>query len=239
MNYLIAGLAAVGMAIVSHETTAGGDLKSDPLAGKTLESARAARATWENFPGLSADLEVNLDGKVSRGKVTITGAGKVTFGEMDRDAESWAKPVLGSLVAHRIDSGTDRNVPCAFADKDEDHPLGRAIAVLNDKYHSSYRVRERQMIVVNRVMKTTRFSIIVLENQTNKEGKFLPANFIVQYWDTKTGNLQKSEATTQSWLRIGRFDLPATVRVVTAGKELSAKSLTLSNHNLLTGSGRR
>ena len=113
------------------------------------------------------------------------------------------------------------------------HPLGRAITVLNDELHSSYRIRDRQIIVVNREMKSFKFSITVLENRTNKEGKFLPASYVVHYWDAKSGDLQKTESHSQTWTRIGSFDLPGTAYVITATKDLSTRSLTLSNHQLV------
>ena len=43
--------------------------KADPLATKLLADARAARAQWEKFPGFTADIEINFDGKISQGKV--------------------------------------------------------------------------------------------------------------------------------------------------------------------------
>jgi hypothetical protein len=206
--------------------------KADPQAGKLLAHARAARARWEDFPGFTADVEINLDGTVSRGKVKVNAAGQVSFDELDNEPGAWAKRVLGSVVAHRLDNSEERDTPCAFADGEENHPLGRAITVLNDELHSSYRVRDRQIVVVNRQTKTSRFSITVLENRTNKEGKFLPTSFVVHHWDARTGELQKTEANSQSWTRVGPFDLPLTARVITATRGLSARSLTLSNHKL-------
>lgn len=206
--------------------------KADPLATKLLADARAARAQWEKFPGFTADIEFNFDGKVSRGTVKVEAKGKVRFEKLEGEAEAWAKRQLGSIVAHRIDDSASLNTPCAFADGEANHPLGRAITVLSDELHSSYRVRDRQIIVVNRQMKDARFSITILENRTNKEGKFLPASFVVHYWDTKTGDLEKTESHLQTWARVDGFDLPVTAQVITATKNLSTRSLTLSNHKV-------
>lgn len=221
--------------------------KEDPAASKLLAEARAARANWDNFPGFAANIEVNFDGKVSRGQVLIDADGKVTFANLDKPAMEWAKRMLGSLAAHRMDSSANRNTPCAFADADAQHPLGRKILVLNDELHSSYRIRDRQIIEVNRVTGTSRFSITVLENRTNAEDKYLPVSYVVNYWDMKTGQLVRSEAHYQTWTRVGRFDLPVKECLVTAAEEvaatpgasaapragLTAKSFTLSNHKLL------
>ncbi len=132
-----------------------------------------------------------------------------------------------------------RDTPCAFEDDVADHPLGRAIRVLSDEFHSSYRIRDRQVIVVNREMKDIRFTITVMENEVNQEGKFLPACFVVNTWDTKTNALTSSETHHQTWKRLGAFDLPESLLVVkaTADGKQEARSLKLSNIQLTAGSG--
>lgn len=243
------------LSLVVLAWTAADTPREDPAASKLLADARAARANWENFPGFSADVEVNFDGKMSQGKVQVDAGGKVTLENLDKPAQEWAKRMLGSLVAHRMDSSADRNTPCAFADQVTHHPLGRKILVLNDELHSSYRIRDRQIIEVNRQTGTSKFSITVLENRTNTEGKFLPISYVVNHWNLKTGQLTQNEAHYQTWTRVGRFDLPVIDRVVYAGAEetifnktppekraagegLMTKSLTLSNHKLLEAAGK-
>jgi hypothetical protein len=208
----------------------------DPAATKLLADARAARANWENFPGFTAELEVNFDGKVEKGTATVDAKGKVAVQVGDPAASAWAKRMLGSIVGHRLDDGTDLHTPCAFADTVADHPLGRAIRVLNDEFHSSYRIRDKQVIEVNRAMKDTRFTITVLENRLNAEHKYLPATYVVNYWDLKTGGLQRAEAHHQTWQHVGRFDLPLGANVVTSLPEKQeTKALTLSNIRLTAG----
>ena len=209
-----------------------GKLKEDPAATKLLADARAARANWDHFPGFTADVEVNVEGKLSRGKVTVSKDGKVDL-EMPGEAKDWARRMLASIVGHRLDDGTALTTPCAFADAVADHPLGRAIRVLNDEYHSSYRIRDRQVIEVNRHMGDYRFTITVLENRVNEDKQYLPGCFIVNIWDAKTEALKSSAAVRQTWQRVGKFDLPATLTIVTAtaGKQ-EARGFTLSNFKL-------
>jgi hypothetical protein len=204
--------------------------QEDLAATKLLADARAARANWENFPGFSADLEVNIDGKVSTGTARVDAKGKVELQLADADAAAWAKRSLSSIVGHRLPGGDEEKTPCAFADNVTDHPLGRAIKVLNDEFHSSYRIRDKQVIEVNRLMKDSRFTITVLENRQNAEKRYLPATYVVNYWDLKTHALQRAEAHYQSWQRIGRFDLPLGAMVVTSlPSKQETKSLKLSN----------
>jgi hypothetical protein len=212
------------------------EASGDPEATRLLAEARAARANWVGFPGFTADVVVNLDGRtVSRGRVEVAADGKVRLDLGDKDAAAWARRELGSVVGHRLDGGADAATPCAFADDDEMNPLGRAVRVLNDEFHSSYRIKDRQIVVVNRAMpqQGVRFTITVLENRRTEDGHFLPASFVVNTWDEKNNALQSSEAHHQTWTRVGAFDLPQTILVVAAkeGKQ-EARSLKLTNHRL-------
>jgi hypothetical protein len=243
MRALTTALMLAGLAGVA----AGDDEKpkADPAASKLLAEARDARATWDHFPGFTADVAVNIDGRLHKGKVTVDKDGSVTLtGPEDKEALAFAKRMLGSVAGHRMPASEPLDTPCAFPADDAHHPLGRMVRVLNDEYHSSYRIRDKQIMVVNRVMKDQRFTITVLENTANAEGKFLPASFVVNYWNAATGELVKTDANVQTWKRVGKFDLPVEARVITAAKggdkpELSARSVTLSNHALADTTARK
>jgi hypothetical protein len=209
------------------------EAKADPEATRLLADARAARLMWKDFPGFSASVEINLNGKVSKGTVSVTENGKVTFADVPEEAQKWGKAILGSAVGHRI-GGASEETPCAFADHDRDHPLGRLVAVLNDEMHSSYRIKDRQIMVVNRDMHGQKFSIVMQENRVLDNGQYLPASYVVNYWDAK-GQLSKSEGHTQTWQRVGAFELPKQLRVVTTAADTSANCLTLTGVKLAGG----
>jgi hypothetical protein len=203
----------------------------DAEASKLLAAAIAQRATWADFPGFHAKVTINDDGKVTHGVVEVARSGKVSL-KMKGDEQAWAKSTLASIVGHRMAGPTAEN-RCAFADDMTDHPLGRALKVLNDEFHSSYRVRDNQVIEVNRSMGNLRFTITVLKNNLNAEKKYLPASYVVSYWDAKSGVLKKSQAHHNAWKRVGKYDLPARAVVVTAedGKQ-TARSIKLTGHKL-------
>ncbi len=214
--------------------------KADPEATRLLREARAARVNWEGFPGFAADLEYNHNGTAVRGRVEVSADGKVKVDLPDAAAKAWAQRQLRSVVDHRLDNSAERNTPCAFRDDNAQHPLGRAVRVLNDELHSSYRIRDRQIIEVNRQMKGSRFTITVLHNYVTADKKYLPASYVVNTWgagDALTG----STAFHQTWQRVGAFDLPESVLVVntTSGsaagsppQTLDARSLRLRNIRL-------
>ncbi|HEY8503324.1 MAG TPA: DUF3386 family protein [Gemmataceae bacterium] len=212
--------------------------EADPAATRLLAEARAARAEWRNFPGFTADVEVNEDGRLVRGTVRVAADGRVRFEGIDPGAHAWALRATRSLVAHRLPQTREAPTPCRFADEgDADHPLGRKVLVLNDELHSSYRIRDEQILEVNRVMKDARFTITVLENRKTPEGKYLPCSYQVSYWDTEGKELTRAEGHVNTWERVGAFDLPAEIRVITAAKPgdvppLAARSITFRNHRL-------
>ena len=81
---------------------------------------------------------------------------------------------------------------------------------------SSYRIKDRQIMVVNRRMGQRNMTITVLENTTNPEGHFLPHSYVVQYWDTASGKLLSAETIQERWQRVGSVDLPMLHSVTTA-----------------------
>jgi len=205
----------------------------DPAATKLLAEARAARAVWEKFPGFSADLVVNRNGQLVKTNVAVDAKGKVQLRMEDGDLKDWTRRQVASLVAHRLPGATELSTPCAFADPVMDHPQGRTIRVLNDELHSSYRIRDKQILEVNRAMGETRFTITVLENLWTKEKQYLPVAYVVNTWDAKSNQLRSSAAHHDTWTRVGAYDLPLTIGIVTATSgQLESRSLTFANHRL-------
>jgi hypothetical protein len=149
------------------------------------------------------------------------------------ELKDWARRQVSSLVAHRLPGATELSTPCAFADQVQDHPQGRTIRVLNDELHSSYRIRDKQILEVNRAMGETRFTITVLENLWTKEKQYLPVAYVVNTWDAKSNQLRSSAAHHDTWTRVGAYDLPLTIGIVTATSgQLESRSLTFANHRL-------
>lgn len=205
---------------------------ADPEAVKLFVEAVAARASWPDFPGFSADIEGAVDGRSFSGKAAIKPDGAIEL-EIDEEvAKPWINEQLSSLVMHRRTSGkNDGPEPVLrFADRDVNHPLGRLLTYVGGQFASSYRVKDNQLLVVNRAFGEQNMTITVLENEKNPEGKFLSRDYTVQYWDAKTGKLDRTETVRNRWKRIGRIDLPVEITVSTASSSgLSVRNIRLSN----------
>lgn len=208
---------------------------ADPKAVALFQEAMAARASWSDFPGFKADGKASVDGRTWQGAVTVTAKGDVEFDKLDDDpAADWVKEQLQSIALHRIARTEGRPPVLRFADDETNHPLGRLLIFEGGSFASSYRVKDRQLMTVNRAMGKINFTITIIDNDLNAEKKFLPRSYTVHYWNAKTGELQRCETIQNRWTRVGSWDLPSQLTVATSSATgQSVKSVTLSRHQLL------
>src|SRR5262249_56281904 len=112
--------------------------------------------------------------------------------------------------------------------------VGKLTGVEGGRMGSSYRIKDRQILVANRRMSNRNMTITVLDNETNRDGRFLPHSYVVQYWDAATGRLQSTETIQERWQRVGAWDLPAMHSVLTASDAgLSVRSVRFSKPQVL------
>jgi hypothetical protein len=214
---------------------------ADAAAVDLFEEALAARADWKDFPGFRASVTGNLDGRSFDGTVTVDAKGKVAVADSDPGREEsvvpWVQEQLESLVMHRMSrpaaKGERPRPVLRFGMPKDEHPLGRLLIFDGGRFASSYRVKDKQITVVNRHLGKENMTITVLDNDQNAEGLFLPRSYTVQYWDAATGELKRTEAVQDRWQRLGSWDLPARHTVTTAGPAgLSVRTFTLTKHEL-------
>lgn len=219
--------------VAGSETKA---VQEDKAASQLLAKARANRAGWRNFPGFTAQVNINVDGNASKALLTVNKEGRVALdGVENSELKAAVSRQLRSLVSHRLPPSREYNTPCVFVDDKENHPLGRKIELLNDELHSSYRIRNEQIVEVNRTMGSARFTISVVNTIENEDGKYLPGTYVVNTWDQKTGQLQSSSTANYQWQRVKGFDLPKQVQTVVADSQgkLHSRRLTFSDFQLL------
>jgi len=88
---------------------------------------------------------------------------------------------------------------------------------------------------VNRHAGDRNFTITVLDDTPNAEGKTLPHSYSVHYWDAASGALDRVETVQERWSRVARWDLPTRHTVTTAsGGGHSVRSLELTGHAVKT-----
>jgi hypothetical protein len=210
----------------------GADVKAVAL----FQEALATRAQWKDFPGFRARIAGKVDGRPFDGKVVVAATGAVRLDVDDPVVKSWVKGQLESIVLHRSAGDSSAEPPVLrFADREADHPLGRLLLFEGGRFASSYRVKDKQITVVNRYTARQNMTITVQDNERNAEGRFLPHSYTVQWWEAGTGKLLRTETVQDRWRRVAGLDLPAEHTVTTASDAgLSVRSFTLSQQKLNT-----
>lgn len=196
--------------------------------------AHEARATWDEFPGLHADLMVSIDGQRIAGEMSVTAEGQTSIVMDQSPIPDWVQRRVESLVRHRMPPPAERQFDVQFADQDARHPLGRLIRFNHDPWQSVYRIDKDVITEVHRTMGESRFTITTLQNHHNSEGKQLPHVYTVSWWDAASGNLRSCEVVTNEWIRIGRWDLPARLLVIHTAEDgkREVREVIFRNHRL-------
>lgn len=236
LTFQVAGnpAAAVAQTAPGGADAAAATPKPDAEAVRLLHEAHVARANYPaDFPGFTADAVFSANGKTAKGKITVDREFNITYALGDKELENTLRPSFGSLIMHRRagSEGGAPEYPATWRDA-QTHPLGRAIN-LNDKHGSFYRVRDRQIMQVNRNMGKQRFTTNVIENEETKHG-FLPRSWTVAYYENDTNAMTRVSTTRVTWAWKGELFLPATLDTIVAHPEgTDVTKLVLSNFQLL------
>lgn len=213
----------------------------EPKAVALFQEALAARSRWEKFPGFSAKVAGQVDGRRFAGSLSVDAAGEVTVDVKDETGRTWVQEQLDSIVLHRAARNDARAKSkeqpfLYFGDHDTSHPLGRLLIFRGGRFASSYRVKDKQIMVVNRHLGKESMTITVLDNDRNVEGQFMPRSYTVQYWDAADGRLKRSETVHDRWTRVGAWDLPAVHTLTLTGDGgLNVRHFALTGHVLENG----
>lgn len=212
------------------------DAQDDPEARDLLRRAFERTARWPaDFTGFAADLAVNVDGKEIKGTVTIKSAQDVTVSLPDVEIQKWATGTISMIAVHRgprtFDQSDGKSV--LTLDRGAPYPMGQTIHI-HDNLKSHYRVKDDRITQINRTMGPMKFTINVEDSAITADNKYLTTRYTVYYFNPQDGRLLNVESFTDSHVRVGRADLPASRRIISAENgAVSVKTLTFSNHRLL------
>ncbi len=211
----------------------------DPRARDLLRRAFEATARWpKDFQGFTADLTVNVNGNETNGSVLVKSPREVSVQLGDGDIQKWAQEQLGMIAVHRGPRSFDESDGKYTLTMEEDgHPLGVKVTIHGS--NSYYRLKDNRITQINRKMahpgmNPFAFTINVEESAVTKDQKNLTTKYTVYYYSPTDGTLTNVESFTDTHIRIGACDLPATRRIITyEGKQVVVKYLNFTNHSLL------
>ena len=212
------------------------DAKDDPLARELLRRAFEKTARWPaDFNGFSADLTANVNGKEFTGAVTVKSAQDLTVSLPDAEVQKWATGTISMLVVHRAHRTFDQSdgKSVLTLDRSATHPLGQTIRI-HDSLHSHYCVKDDRITQITRTMGPITFTINVEDSTITADKKYLTTRYTVYYFNPQDGRLANVESFTDTHVRVGQADLPASRRIISAENgTVSVKTLTFANHRLL------
>ena len=220
----------------THESST---VTDDPQARDLLRRAFERTARWQkDFKGFTADLTVNVNGKETRGPVIVKGPREVSVQLGDGEIQKWAQEQLGMIAVHRGPRSFEESDGKYSLTMEEDgHPFGTKLTIHGS--HSFYRIKDNRITQINRKMahpgmNPFAFTINVEESAITQDQKNLTTKYTVYYYSPTDGKLTNAESFTDTHVRIGSSDLPATRRIITyENGQVVVKNLTFTNHKLL------
>jgi hypothetical protein len=211
----------------------------DPNARALLRRAFEKTARWpSDFKGFTADLTININGKITSGPVMVKGPREVSVQLGDSDLQKWVQDQLGMIAVHRGPRSFEQSDGQYVLTMTEDgHPLGVRLDIHGS--NSFYRLKDDRITQINRKMAHPgmapfAFTINVEESAVTQDQKNLTTKYTVYYYAPADGRLNNVESFTDTHVRLGASDLPATRRISSfENGEVVVKVLTFTNHRLL------
>ena len=211
----------------------------DPQARDLLRRAFEGTARWQkDFKGFMSDLTVNVNGKEVSGPVIVKGPREVSVQLEDSETKKWVQEQLGMIAVHRGPRSFEESDGKYSLTKEEDgHPFGTKLNIHGS--NSFYRIKDNRITQINRKMahpgmNPFAFTINVEESALTQDQKNLTTKYTVYYYSPTDGKLTNVESFTDTHVRVGSSDLPATRRIITyENGQVVVKNLTFKNHKLL------
>jgi hypothetical protein len=224
---------------MEHQHKAETTVADDPHARELLRRAFENTARWQpDFKGFTADLTVNINGKETSGPVIVKGPREVSVQLSDGDVQKWAQDQLSMIAVHRGPRSFEESDGKYTLTAEEDgHPLGTKLNIHGS--HSFYRLKNNRITQINRTMAHPgmapfAFTINVEESAMTQDQKNLTTKYTVYYYSPADGKLSNVESFTDTHVRVGASDLPATRRIISfEDGQVIVKSLTFKNHKLI------
>jgi hypothetical protein len=214
------------------------NVQDDPAAKELLRRAYEKTSRWgKEFPGFTADLLLNDNGKEYKGKVKIKSPKEteITVEGADEPLLKWAQNQIGMMAVHRASrpfEEADGKYPLTFAPEDH-HPLGRQILIHGDGMNSRYRIKDDRIQQISRSMGKMSFTINVEEAMTTSDGKHLTTRYTVFYF-SPDGQLMQAEAFTDRPAEVKGLYLPGYRRIISNDKGMAVvRILEFKNHRLM------
>jgi hypothetical protein len=146
-------------------------------AADLLQQARRNREVFtKDFQGFRSKLTVRLDGKSHHGTCLFRVPATLEVELNGGKPPSVVEAAVRNMLLHRVPSSTAVTAEARYGEPDA-HSLGKKV-LLNDKYQSTYRIKNRQILEVDRKLSEFRRVLTVLETRKTASGRYLPRHVL-------------------------------------------------------------
>ncbi len=208
-------------------------------ANNLVAAAVAADATWQAFPGFTADLEIERDGVACQGRLIVGRDGRVSVELVPDGHRVWAAQHLAGIVGQRLPKDDVLKKTWRFADLHRERsPLGYAVCRTDAPFGPRHWVRDGRFQAVEVRLAGSKQRLTTLKTERSPDNKLLPAVQVLHLWDARARGLAATETRLLSWRRVGGLDLPATIQVLSVGSAAGPKPaigrIVLTRHRLFS-----
>ena len=181
--------------------------KPQICSGERLKKLLDGRRT---FRDLKLTLRINVNGRETKGTVTVKGPKEVAVHIQDEELQKWAQNQIGMIAVHRGPRSFEESDGkyALTLEGDEGHPLGQRININGDGMGSWYRIKDNRITQINRKMPHIAFTINVEESAVTQDQKHLTTRYTVYYFSPKDLTLSNVDSFTDTHTRIAASDLP-------------------------------
>ncbi len=179
-------------------------------AYELFRKAYENRYTWDSqFPGYTAAVEVKQGKEDYRGRISVNSDLSVEVTGIDnKDALKTVENRLRMLNVHRQRvpfEASHKNSTFTFGTKDKSGAV--EIIEQGDKSKASYKIRNQQVVQVNRSIGPHFFTVDTLDSQETPEG-YIATRYRATALQPQTKQVLGEEVSEDSYKKIGEYYLP-------------------------------
>ncbi|ERN42577.1 protein of unknown function (DUF3386) [Rubidibacter lacunae KORDI 51-2] len=206
-------------------------------ARELFRAAYENRYTWdENFPGYRAELTIRQGEETFSGQVLVGADLSVDVtGIDDEKVRESAYNQMRDIVTHRKRANFEQSHgKNEFSLGNTDSNGAVEILVSGDAMGSNYKVRDRQICQVSRVMGPMAFTINTADSLDTGAG-YISTRYSAVFRNAKTDELKGKSDFDEAYARVGDYYLPVqqVVNSIDKGGQKTATEFAFSNLRLL------
>ena len=176
-------------------------------AGELFQAAYENRYTWDaNFPGYSAEIQLKQGDEIYTGRIRVDASLKVEVsGIADEEVQESVYTQLRDVITHRKRNSFEQaHGKNTFSFGETDDTGAVEIFVSGDAMGSNYKIRDREICQVSRVMGRMAFTINTYASQDTGAG-YVSQRYDAVFRNAQSGELMKELQFDDYYEKVGDY----------------------------------